>query len=109
MKFSLVVATLFVGLALLCPTAVAADFMFRARVDGKMLEGKPLFWSANQMLLLGRDGQLYDFNPKLAKESQKTSPRFFGYSQSEMKRELQKEFGKQFDVTATRHYLVVHP
>ena len=59
--------------------------MFRARVDGQMLEGKPLSWTAEQMLLLGRDGRLHEFNPKLAKEAQKTSPRFFGYSASEMK------------------------
>jgi hypothetical protein len=83
--------------------------MFRARVDGRMLEGRPLSWSAEHMVLLGRDGQLYEFNPKKAKEAKKTSPRFFGYSPSEMKSELQKEFGKQFDVTTTRHYLVVHP
>jgi hypothetical protein len=87
----------------------AAEFMFRARVDGKMLEGKPLHWSAQQMLLLGRDGRLYEFNPKLAKEAQKTSPRFFAYSPSEMRTELQREFGKRFDVSTTRHYLVVHP
>lgn len=89
--------------------AFGAEFMFRARVDGRMLEGKPLTWSAEQMLLLGRDGQLYEFNPKLAKEAQKTSPRFFGYAPAEMKAELQREFDKRFDVSATRHYLVVHP
>lgn len=90
-------------------TSPAAEFMFRARVDGRMLEGKPLNWSAEQVLLLSRDGQLYEFHPKLAKEAKKTSPRFFGYSPSEMKTELQREFGKQFDVSTTRHYLVVHP
>jgi hypothetical protein len=83
--------------------------MFRARVEGKMLEGKPLHWSDQQMLLLGRDGQLHDFNPKLAKEGKKTSPRFFGYSPAEMKTALQQEFDKRFDITTTRHYLVVHP
>jgi hypothetical protein len=83
--------------------------MFRARVDGKMVEGKPLAWTETQMLLLGRDGRLYDFNPKLAKEAMKTSPRFFGYTPLEMKSELQQEFGKRFDVSTTRHYLVVHP
>src|SRR5688572_18337070 len=92
-----------------CPTASAAEFMFRARVDGQMLEGKPLSWSAEQMLLLGRDGRLHDFNPKRAKEAQKTSPRFFGYSPSEMKTALQQEFDKRFDISTTRHYLVVHP
>ncbi len=89
--------------------AFAADFMFRARVDGQMVEGRPLSWSAEQMLLLGRDGRLHEFNPKLAKEAQKTSPRFFGYSPSEMKTALQREFDKRFDVSTTRHYLVVHP
>jgi hypothetical protein len=89
--------------------ASAADFMFRARVDGRMLEGKPLRWSAEYMALLGRDGQLYQFNPKLAQDPRKTSPRFFGYQPSEMRTELQREFGKQFDVSTTRHYLVVHP
>jgi hypothetical protein len=83
--------------------------MFRARVDGKMLEGKPLSWSQTQMLLLGRDGQLNEFNPKQVKEAQKTSPRFFGYTPSEMKTALQQEFDKRFDITTTRHYLVVHP
>jgi hypothetical protein len=86
-----------------------AEFMFRARVDGQMLEGKPLAWTDSQMLLLGRDGRLYDFNPKLATQAQKTSPRFFGFTASDMKPALQQEFGKQFDVSATQHYLVVHP
>jgi hypothetical protein len=88
---------------------VAAEFMFRARVDGRMLEGKPLHWTAERMILLARDGQVHEFNPKLAKEGKKTSPRFFGYSASEMKTALQQEFDKQFDVSTTRHYLVVHP
>ena len=89
--------------------SLAAEFMFRARVDGRMIEGKPLSWTQQQMLLLGRDGRLYDFNPKLAKEGKKTSPRFFGYSQSEMKSVLQQEFDKRFDVSTTRHYIIVHP
>jgi len=90
-------------------SALAAEFMFRARVGGEMLEGQPLSWSAEQMLLLGRDGRLHEFNPKLAKEAKKTSPRFFGYLPSEMKTALQQEFDKRFDISTTRHYLVVHP
>jgi hypothetical protein len=90
-------------------SARGAEFMFRARVDGQMLEGKPLSWTDEQMLLLGRDGRLHEFNPKTAAEAQKTSPRFFGYSASEMKTVLQQEFGRESDVSTTRHYLVVHP
>jgi hypothetical protein len=90
--------------------ATAAEFMLRARVDGQMIEGQPLAWSAKQMLLLGRDGRLHDFNPKLALEAQKTAPRFVGYSPSDMKAALYDEFRKQgFDISTTQHYLVVHP
>jgi hypothetical protein len=87
----------------------AAEFMFRARVDGQMLEGKPLAWNSEQMLLLGRDGRLHDFNPKLAKEAEKTSPTFVPYSAAEMKTMLQQEFDSRFEVSTTRHYLVAHP
>ncbi len=93
----------------LCSAAVAADFMFRARVDNQTLEGKPLHWTKSQMLLLGRDGRLYEFEPSQAKHAEKTSPRFFGYTSLEMKRRLQEEFGRDFDVTTTNHYVVVHP
>ena len=89
--------------------ALAAEFMFRARVDGRMIEGRPLAWSDTQMLLLGRDGMLHEFNPKKAKEARKTSPRFFSYTASEMRNELQREFGSKFDISSTTHYLVVHP
>lgn len=98
--------------AFLLPTPsklAAAEFMFRALVDGKALEGKPLMWSSEQMLLLGRDGKLYEFNPKLAKEAKKTSPSFLAYSAEDMKKLLQQEFDNRFEVSQTRHYLVVHP
>lgn len=84
-------------------------FMMRARVDGRMLEGQPLSWSDSQMLLLGRDGRLYEFDPRKAKDSKKTAPRFAGFSMSEMKAELYREFGRQLDLTTTQHYIVAHP
>jgi hypothetical protein len=87
----------------------AAEFMFRAQVDGRALEGKPLDWNAEQMLLLGRDGRLYQFNPKLAKDAKKTSPSFVGNTAAEMKTALQQEFDNRFEVSTTRHYVVVHP
>ncbi len=89
--------------------AAAAEFMFRALVEGKALEGKPLIWNSEQMLLLGRDGKLYEFNPKLAKEAKKTSPIFVAYSAADMKKLLQQEFDNRFEVSLTRHYVVVHP
>src|SRR5262245_24591937 len=70
----------------------AAEFMFRASVDGRVLEGKPLSWDADHMLLLARDGQLHQFTPKLAQGAVKTSPQFVGYSPVEMKARLEQEF-----------------
>ena len=83
--------------------------MFRARVDGKLVEGKPLSWNSEQMLLLGRDGQLHEFHPKAAKEAKKTSPNFVAYSAAEMKTLLLHEFDNRFEISTTRHYVVVHP
>lgn len=87
----------------------AAEFMFRATVDGKILEGKPLAWDAAHMMLLGRDGKLHEFDPRLAKDAVKTGPSFVAYTAEEMKQSLQQEFGREFEVSVTRHYLVVHP
>jgi hypothetical protein len=92
-----------------CGFAAAAEFMFRANVEGITLEGKPLTWNSQQMLLLGRDGKLYDFNPKLAKDAEQTSPTYAPYSAAEMKAALLHEFDSRFDISITRHYVVVHP
>lgn len=101
---------LFMGLAAWPAHAGSpANFMMRARVNGQVLEGLPLSWTKTQMLLLGRDGALYQFDPRKAKESRKTGPRFYGYSIGEMKSELYREFSQEFDLTTTQHYVVAHP
>jgi hypothetical protein len=103
-------ATLWLSSIIAAPGfAVAAEFMFRALVEGQMIEGKPLTWNSEQMLLLGRDGRLHEFNPKLAKKAVKTGPNFVPYSAVEMRERLQHEFDGRFEVSTTRHYLVVHP
>jgi hypothetical protein len=89
--------------------AESSDFMFRANVNGEILEGKPLHWSSTQMLLLGRNGQLYEFNPKIARDAVKTGARYASYSAPEMKMSLEHEFGNQFEVSSIRHFVVVHP
>jgi len=103
-------APIVLAATLLLPHSVSAiDFMFRATVDGETFEGKPLAWTDYEMHLLGRDGRLHHFNPREAKNAKKTSPTFVSYSVPEMRRTLEREFGNAFDVTATKHYLVVHP
>ncbi len=91
------------------PAVLAADFMFRATVDGATFEGQPLAWTDDEMYLLGRDGRLHAFHPQEAKDAKKTSPSFVGYSVPEMKRELYRDFGDSLDITTTQHYIVMHP
>ena len=108
---TLILSLILTAMFITCGRAVGgpADFMLRTRVDGRMVEGQPLAWTDAQMLLLGRDGRLYDFDPRKAKNSRKIAPRFSGYPMSTMKEELYGEFGKHSDITTTQHYIVVHP
>ena len=94
------------------PASVVAEpakFMMQATVGGVSLEGSPLFWSQQQVLLLARDGYLWDFKPGEAKEFRKTGFQFRSYSITEMQDRLRRELGQSFEVTSTGHYLVAHP
>lgn len=85
------------------------DAMIRVRLAGGAFEGKPLSWSSSAVFLLSRDGQVLKFRPTEARDFQKSSPRFYSYPHHEMRPQLYTEFGRDFDVTGTGHYLVVHP
>ncbi len=86
-----------------------APFMMLTHVGGESLEGQPLAWNDEQMVLMGRDGQLYEFPPKSAQKSKKTASQFRGYSIMEMRDRLREEFGKEYDISHTQHFVVVHP
>jgi hypothetical protein len=95
-----------------CGTAAFAEpapFMLRCAVRDQLIEGQPLAWTKQQMLLLGRDGVLYEFDPAEAKEAARYGDKFVPYSAAEMKSLLSDEFGSTFDVTTTAHFVVVHP
>lgn len=89
--------------------AATPDFMFRAQVEGRVLEGRPIHWSDSWMALLGRDGQLHEFDPREAREAKRTAPRYAPYPLNELRRRLLEEFPNRYEATSTGHYLVVHP
>lgn len=105
---ALALSTVFASPAHSAPGA-EANFMIRARVGEEMVEGRPLTWSEEFVYLLSRDGQLVTFEPEEASDYEKTAPRFTGYSTAKMRSSLYKEFGQDYEVSGTRHYLVVHP
>lgn len=83
--------------------------MMLTHVGSHVVEGQPLAWTDDQMLLMGRDGRLYEFPPKAAKNSKKTGGSFRGYTVLEMRDRLRSEFSKAFDISHTQHFVVVHP
>ena len=106
MRALTLVTLLLAGFPLVAP---AADFMFAATIDGRRIEGRPLDWTDTAMTLMGRDGQLHQFDPRKIKDAKKTAPRFRALSKQELQNELREEFADRFDFTTTRHYIVATP
>ncbi|MFT5523659.1 MAG: hypothetical protein ACI9G1_000248 [Pirellulaceae bacterium] len=81
------------------------------RVDhaGRRLEGKPLNWTKQQILLLCRDGYLWEFAADQASGYKKISSEFEPFSRRDQTKLLKAEFGHQFDVTTTTHFVIMHP
>src|SRR5207302_2086525 len=84
-------------------------FMVEATIKGHHVEGGPLAWSDDKVILLARDGEVWDFQPADAENYRKTASAFVPYSLREMQERLEAEFGRTMEVTATGHYLVAHP
>ena len=73
------------------------------------LKGAAAAWSNAEVLLLARNGFLFSFAPQQATDYRVVSTSFRPFSQSEMRGQLLREFGKQYEVSGTGNYLVVHP
>jgi len=76
---------------------------------GEWIEATPLWASSSRVMLLGRDGQLWDIGANEPSQFRLTSQSFQSYTAGEMRGQLQREFGAKYDVSGTGHYLVVHP
>ncbi|MCA9247244.1 MAG: DUF1570 domain-containing protein [Planctomycetales bacterium] len=90
-------------------SAAAPEGMVKIRLGSGYVEGRPLWWSNREVSLLARDGQLVSFRTGEAQDFRQSAPRFFGYSSSDLRGRLYAEFGHGWEITSTRHYLVVTP
>ena len=105
--------------AMICGTAVSTAAlaevagpkmgMIEAVVNGRKIEGMPLAWASNVVHLLGRDGRLWSFAPDEATNVRQTSSQFRPYSVSEIRANLLRELGSDYEVSGTSHYMVAHP
>ncbi len=71
--------------------------------------GKPLGWDGSDMMLLRRDGKINVLPVNSSKDYDQISDRFRPYSADTMRTRLQKEFGRKYQVSVTRNFVVVHP
>jgi hypothetical protein len=97
------------GLATCASHAQAAGPTVQLMLRGERLEGQPAAWGDAGVMLLGRDGQLWNFAASDAHDFKKLSNQFQPLSQADMRGALHREFGDRFEVSGTGHYLVVHP
>jgi hypothetical protein len=83
--------------------------MYEIKLRGQKLEGTPLVWNDKEIRLLGRDGRLWKLDAKDVESFKKSSDRFSPDSTSALRAVLLREFGNDYEVSGTTHYLVVHP
>lgn len=97
--------------ALVAPIAAAAPpERVVGVVDGRPVDGLELVRATNRRLVLGRDGWLHDFDPRQTTHTlQPHEGRFAPVEAMELRGQLAREFGRDFTVTATAHFLVVTP
>jgi hypothetical protein len=92
--------------------AIAAEpmqWMVRLAVNGKEVEGSPISWSTNNIRLLGRDGRLWNVDINAKTDVEQTQSMFKSFLPSELRAALLREFGHDYEVSGTGHYLVAHP
>jgi hypothetical protein len=104
-----VIATSLVFSAQTIAASLPAPMTMEALVHGQRIEGMPLAWSSAKVYLLERNGAVTEFAPSEAQNYHKSSEGFLPYPQSMLRGMLEREFGPQFEVTGTGHFLVVHP
>ncbi len=85
------------------------DVMVALDYEGKQYEGRPLAIGDRRILLLGRDGRLWDLPAAAGNRARQTAPAFRPFSPSETRAALLRELGSGFEVSGAGLYMVAHP
>ena len=94
--------------ALLITSAVWADSpaLLELRVDKTVYRGKLVARSKNIAWLMDRSGRLSSVQLDSIDSYRRISPHFRGYTSTDVRIQLLREFGKDYEVSGTRRYLV---
>lgn len=85
------------------------DLMVALRYQGQTLEGRPLAISPSRILLLGRDGRLFDLPSAAGADARQVGNVFRPFSPSEVRALLLRELGPGYEVSGAGAYMVAHP
>lgn len=96
------------GLAQQDPVGIG-DRTIAFRVAGEQFEGKLLHWTQNELFLLKRDGSLARVDRRAATDFRVVSDRFVPVSMDTVRAQLLREFGREYTVDTTTHYIIVRP
>lgn len=91
------------------PHSASAQDTISVSFNEKTFVGKPLFTSAHQTVLLARDGRIRRLPGTNTAAITDLNEEFKGYSHTDLESRLRREFGPRFEISFTRHYVVVHP
>jgi hypothetical protein len=88
--------------------AADRDFI-EVQVDAKTWQGQVLAHNAQDFWFLGRDGKIHRFPVPSVKKFRSLAPTFRGLSAKDLRSQLRVEFGREYEIVGTGHYLVVAP
>jgi hypothetical protein len=91
------------------PLHAAPPALIEVQVAGETLQGKVFAHNDRQFWLQSQDGRMRSLPADSVHKFRKISPQFSGWSGSVIRDNLRREFGKDFEVAASRHYAVCAP
>ena len=91
------------------PARSAAPGLIEFLIGSQPRVGIPIMDFSTELIVLGRDGQLHTLTGSSKEAVRALGGSYEPASIMEMKSELQKEYGRDFEVLATNHFLVVQP
>ena len=77
--------------------------------EGRRYAGRVDTYDRTGLVMTRRNGRIVILEPDEIASIEKVDDRFYAKSFEQMRASLQKEFGSKYTVSATRHFLVVHP
>ncbi len=91
-----------------CHAAVAAPLV-ELTTNGEVFVGKSLAHDEHVCWLAQQDGRLSEISLREVKSFRKVKDRFQGMSAVDLRSQLRREFGHDWEIVSTKHYLVCAP